>query len=527
MSNFVYDNVALPDAKTDKVAPTDPTRQWSAEDANAVFSAIDGIRDTLIGRDVNVIAYGAVGNGVVDDALAIQTAINAVASTVNGTFGGWVVIPRGTFILGTPLNIPNGVGLRGAGSSATTLKAKSSLSNTSLIRNSSQDGTQEYLFLEGLLIDGNRGGGAVFSTAVVDVVSLFINSYIRNVTILGGSNVGLRIAATNAMGPVYVANTWVLNNTGHNVLIEETVANTQAANGIICVNLTSEHQGTGKSAIYLKGLGHCQGWQFLNTHIEMGGADTGRTGITVDGVSYVLIDSVQLLTSGGVSQGILVTNVAQNVGIQIRNVTNSNVINPVLLDQKNSVTVGGVNLPWYVTPEVNVRGGLRFTPDTAAGARSLVAQSSAGVDRAWFDQNAALTGASLNGAGVDIKGDDTNNRPLVFVPSTVSGLTNIYGFLFPGGGGGVLRFRSLTGAQDVFQIGTDGTMFIYQPMTLQLLLTLQSGIRGSATAIPSTGTHVQGEIVFANNAAAGGFAGWYCTTGGSPGTWKTFGAISP
>jgi len=46
------------------------------------------------------------------------------------------------------------------------------------------------------------------------------------------------------------------------------------------------------------------------------------------------------------------------------------------------------------------------------------------------------------------------------------------------------------------------------------------------SAAPTTGTHALGEIVFNNAATAGGYVGWVCTTAGTPGTWKTFGAIS-
>ena len=45
-------------------------------------------------------------------------------------------------------------------------------------------------------------------------------------------------------------------------------------------------------------------------------------------------------------------------------------------------------------------------------------------------------------------------------------------------------------------------------------------------AAPTTGTHAQGEIVFNNAPISGGYVGWVCTTGGTPGTWKTFGVIS-
>jgi len=36
----------------------------------------------------------------------------------------------------------------------------------------------------------------------------------------------------------------------------------------------------------------------------------------------------------------------------------------------------------------------------------------------------------------------------------------------------------------------------------------------------------QGDIVFNTAPTAGGSVGWVCTTGGTPGTWKTFGAIA-
>lgn len=45
-------------------------------------------------------------------------------------------------------------------------------------------------------------------------------------------------------------------------------------------------------------------------------------------------------------------------------------------------------------------------------------------------------------------------------------------------------------------------------------------------AEPTTGTYAQGDIVFNNAPTSGGYVGWVCTAGGTPGTWKTFGLIS-
>jgi hypothetical protein len=46
------------------------------------------------------------------------------------------------------------------------------------------------------------------------------------------------------------------------------------------------------------------------------------------------------------------------------------------------------------------------------------------------------------------------------------------------------------------------------------------------TAAPSTGTHLVGAVVWNSAPAASGTMGWVCTTAGTPGTWKTFGAVS-
>ncbi|MEO7826020.1 MAG: hypothetical protein ABIR60_02665, partial [Allosphingosinicella sp.] len=48
----------------------------------------------------------------------------------------------------------------------------------------------------------------------------------------------------------------------------------------------------------------------------------------------------------------------------------------------------------------------------------------------------------------------------------------------------------------------------------------------TGTAAPTTGAHARGEIVYNRDPTSGGFVGWICTTGGTPGAWKTFGAIS-
>ena len=47
-----------------------------------------------------------------------------------------------------------------------------------------------------------------------------------------------------------------------------------------------------------------------------------------------------------------------------------------------------------------------------------------------------------------------------------------------------------------------------------------------ATSIPTSGIYNQGDIVYNSTPTSGGYIGWVCTVAGTPGTWKTFGAIT-
>jgi hypothetical protein len=485
VSNFVYDDVALFAAKTDIKAPTNPTRQVSASDINTIRTALDDIRTTIQDRRLNIRQFGALGDNT-DSTVAIQAACDALGETVNGVFGGFVYLPKGKYRISSPIVIPNGVGLIGDGPANTVLQATNAFSDTAMIRNDNQTGGQEFAFLADMLIAGNKGGGAICSVAVVDWCSLFVNSYIINCIIEEGSNVGLRVAADGSpggTGPVYVENCWVARNTGHNLLVEDTAGNSGAATGIVFVCLTSENQGTGKSAIYLKGNGRLAGVRFIGTtHIEMGNpAFTSRTGITVDGCAHSSFDNIQLLASAAsITEGILITTAIQNVGLKFEHVYNPNLIATVLRDNKNSVTLGTVNVHDYRTADWTYEGGPKYKP--VSGGKSLVFQSSAGVDRAWFDGNGRITGSSANGAGLDVLSDATNDRPLTLINTA---LDRVFGWNFPSGGGGVLRFRYITGGVDIMQFGTDGTVFHYESPTFQKTALFQQALRFSAEIAPT------------------------------------------
>lgn len=91
---------------------------------------------------------------------------------------------------------------------------------------------------------------------------------------------------------------------------------------------------------------------------------------------------------------------------------------------------------------------------------------------------------------------------------------------------------------DVDAATADGTMFadlvtepdsgFTQPLTAAAKTAIETYLADSvlwAAAAPTTGQHSLGEIVGNTVPVAGGWIGWVCTTPGTPGVWKGFGAI--
>lgn len=529
--NFVDDNTSTPASKTDIRPVTNPTQQWGAADANAVFGALNDIR-TVLKRDsavvFNVKAFGAKGDGLTPDGAAIRAAVAAASVSTNGVFGGTVYFPKGKYIYdGAKLVVTNGVRLLGEGSFAgTILQAANGFNDVALIQNNNQNGIDEAVAIQGMLIDGNASGGAICSVAVVDLGGMFVPTFVRDVVIRGGSSVGLHLSANGTpggMGPILIENVWTVNNIGHNVFVDETGSNTGAAMGIVFVNLISEHQGSNKSAVYLHGIGQSDGPMFFGLHIEQGSGALGRTCITFDGVSHARVIGLTVLGDPStVSEVVKITNVTPNVGIEVGPIVNPNLLTPVIRDLHNGVTVQNpvYNINGkYVTADHNTIGGQRFT--ATSGSVSVAMQDSNNVDRAWFDSSGRLTGNSVNGAGIDIAGDATNNRPLTFQPSVASGLSNTYGYYYPFGGGGVLRERSLTGGQDVRQIGTDGSQFFYQPLTVQSSTTFQSSVIASGGSVPVLSSCGTSPTVTAGST---NFAGSFTTGSATTACTITFGS---
>ena len=78
----------------------------------------------------------------------------------------------------------------------------------------------------------------------------------------------------------------------------------------------------------------------------------------------------------------------------------------------------------------------------------------------------------------------------------------------------------------LFANATNGAIAANKPYFANGFALDPNSSQDARSAAPTTGAWVQGQIVWNTAPTAGGFAGWICTASGTPGTWKTFGAIS-
>lgn len=251
-----------------------------------------------------------------------------------------------------------------------------------VITNSSHDGTQEYAYIENILITAGEGFQA--SVSIIDIVSIFVNSLIQNCVINGGSseNIGLRIAGgtITGCGPISVINCWVLN-CSTNILVTEnnpTKGNVQ----VFFHRVTSEHPSSGHHNLEIVGFGGIL-ISISGFHTESGvESATLSAGIFCNGVGQLLVDGWLALASPIANKRALhITNSGWNGIIDVRGLQNPNLINPVIIDETlEGYGLGAIDVPRYTGtlgvlpthygPTV-IGGDLRRSSQTIAFAAEL------------------------------------------------------------------------------------------------------------------------------------------------------------
>lgn len=159
---------------------TNGVSQLSAARFNHMEAGIDQAHD-LGSTFISVKSFGAVGDGVADDAAEIQAAINSAGS------GDTVWFPRGTYLVSQTIVFPGNITLLGGGGIATgtTIKAAAGIENAVLASAAwynNQTTCGNPVRIQGIQIDGANVGTNVHGLVALNFWARYEDLQIRNTT---------------------------------------------------------------------------------------------------------------------------------------------------------------------------------------------------------------------------------------------------------------------------------------------------------------------------------------------------------
>jgi parallel beta-helix repeat protein len=460
----------------------------------------------IAGEVANALDFGAVGDGTTDDTVAIQAAVNS---------GKPVYFPSGTYLIAAPILLPDNAILQ---SDNGVIKASASFSGTGYtykaMITTAQTGTNTGLIVRGLTIDGNSVSGifGILAFACNDLVidgnliedcavgiadygdsASLLNQRIVGNTIHGGAN-GLQVSAVDGRN-IVVSKNYVYDHTSSGMAI-------QSSNEILIEENTCTNNGTTNgNGIFIKG---CQSIRVIGNycHLNSYTAEAGSAiGINMTGAfvnkNISIIGNV-LSYSGDDGIDAYCESGASNIDITIQ----GNVIVENKRSGINVSTDGGASVQrgYVITGNVIHTNGFHGVQLQDANYCTVTGNSI--YDNSTFNPgnyvgiygedllNSTVTGNTIyQSAGVQngiiFDGTPVNNR---VTDNTVSSTSIAYSLNNPANNNYIIDYKG--------------------------------------SAAPVAGRYEVGDIVYNSAPTAGGFIGFVCVTAGTPGTWKTFGAIS-
>ena len=530
---------------------------------------------TKLRETVSVKDFGAVGDGVTDDTVSIQNALNDAA-----ILGAAVYFPFGEYIIRNVLVPANSI-LFGDKSATLTLKVLAAGDFSPIF--TLQGNNTEF---NGLVFNGNRPnqpynpgdfadnwvGRSKRSAIVGDVLSPtvalnglrvenceFYEFFGASIATRDMSNVnvlGCYFHDSNFEGAfLYQQQPTSLPHTNASIT-DCTFINIRSNDSIVnadCI-ITSGYDGVLVANSYAKNFERlmlktevCSNVSFIgNTSIDATlfggfGAQAGGDNIVV--ANNIIINSGNAaigFTGGGSSP--LFTNVVVTGNVVDTTGTNVSIGTPDGIQITRCVDIEATNNKLsnvrrhgvYLATEVD---GIYLIQNNSISSNTAIAShcgiitiTSVAVKALSIIGNTVRQPSASSAGTIAITGDASIPviESLIVSNNLISGSTGRAMFTFQFTGSGAISNNvSPDGFFEIYNSGT-GTLTSINNITPRVIgmSGVNTRLLPNADAAPVAGTYYAGDTVYRLTPVAGGTIGFVCTTGGTPGTWKTFGAIA-
>lgn len=338
------------------------------------------------------VAYGATGNGTIDDTAALQAAVNA-AATARCT----LYIPAGTYLVSAPIVIPSGEGLSIVGSGWGTRFKLKATSNSFIFQ---MTGADTRITMRDLTIDGNAlEQGTTGTCGGIDAAGAVACRF-DNIHFTACRDDG--IAFSGMTGGAFGHDNRVIG-----CLFDQSMASTGPGRGINLVS-SNDNQILGCAFEFLGGSGGTgsntavgildqAGAQSILGCTFSGGATNNTKGVRLQGVTATKVDGCHFDGTAGDS-------------LFIAGEGNSIVGNTILSpgDVGTAGQASGIHLEDAAARNV-ITGNSVVSSPTNGRTRSLIREEAAGT--AGYNQ--------ISGNAFTVKGTVTNGVADLAAPGTV------------------------------------------------------------------------------------------------------------
>ena len=330
---------------------------WGTPDEYSDFTLANGNIAVLMNSTSthNVRQYGTVGDGVANDTLAIQAAIDKIstvslaASDLQG--GGEVFIPEGIYLISTTLQVSNpGITIRGVSSQATRINSDGIMSTDMIVFGTGSPTCTKNRLLS-ISLDG--GGATVRHGVCLDTVT---DCLIHDVSVYNTGGNCIKVDASTA---VTIDQCKLVGSQGDCVYIST------ASTGCMLLNnrISDSNNGAGVNV-----TGN-------NTGLSIKGNTIANNGLSIDAPGILLTEAVQACTIDG---NLLVNNRPSSIEGQIQIGRTTATLDCTAFVVTGNRIVGNVNSNYAIGLETASNGFL--TGNSSVSHQTAMLYLGAGLD---------------------------------------------------------------------------------------------------------------------------------------------------